>query len=948
MEEQKQGKVEISRRGIFKIFLKTGTKRILLSIFAGVIIFSLITSLCMVLYKHHYTDLLEKEAEIEWFNDNKVSAMAYHPTGITGITTGFFDRFTSDFKTGLESLIPDLEVGNFTVATSMQMFRYMPWEFEPWSIYELMAPDDIYYSKLNDYIVMGRLPQNESELLYVAGGVDYFWAGDRIEFYEQMRLDVPVNNYTVVGLLDPIFYKKLYNDHMLSRDVYNWRENDYTFFNYAARGVFLTNFTNYQKIITSMSSYYGKMLYLLDAEYDFSRVNMNKFREYARSFEGSYIEDYIPSLYVSANLGPDLKIFMVNYSNEWIAEFTRIIGINTPLLFILGLFCVVTLTIGSKDLNLVFQRMKLYGLSYRAIRSLIILENTIFTIVSLIGGTLIGFFISYLVARNVDSMLRPFYSNFIVDPLFLLSMGIFFVVFFVLSIYIQNSIAKKATRDVGEEYKKKRRRIRALFSSSEFILLNISLVFVIISIVLFVGHNQYGSQVPLLNTFSFQTLFWFFIACSIALGITFVFLLLARLLIYLWSFISRWTWEDKLNPITLSIKHITDNRKIYQLTILASFIFALVILPSISSETSIPKHIQFDTKLSMGNADLVIEYWNDPENELDYIFENIPGIANFTEITAYWMSNGNEQLRYDKPYQITSLAIHDPSTFVEVVDISILENSVEDILSLSSNYNALVDYKYTRANKLEKVINITTEKFTNHHDPITFTYVDSFDYFPLTYLIKRNIFKNIERLSIVTSYDTMSDFIGKLDFFTNIYSENMKLIKATNESMIPYIQAELDSMDFNAKTVEEYHSEMFFEVDPFLKSNLYFFAFLGIITLIFIGYFTGRRIFEERLRTTETLYRIGAKRRQILGMYTLELTFVNIIPIIVMLFASFPVIRFVSVYYLGVSETYTLFQNYTPAWLLTAIIFGGLILIILGWLIALIPKIYQYKPIKQE
>jgi hypothetical protein len=115
-----------------------------------------------------------------------------------------------------------------------------------------------------------------------------------------------------------------------------------------------------------------------------------------------------------------------------------------------------------------------------------------------------------------------------------------------------------------------------------------------------------------------------------------------------------------------------------------------------------------------------------------------------------------------------------------------------------------------------------------------------------------------------------------------------------------------------------------------------------------MGYFSGNKVFDDRLRTIEALYRVGAKRRQILGMYTLELTFVNIIPIIAMLFGSFPVIRFVSVLYLGINENFIKFKNYFPAWFLTLIIVGALALIIIGWFIALIPKIYRYKPVKQE
>ncbi|NHJ48542.1 MAG: ABC transporter permease [Asgard group archaeon] len=947
MTDEQLEKVEISRRRIFGIFLKTGSKRILLSIIAGTIVFLAITSLCMVLYKHHYTDFIENEAEINWMNDNKLSVMAYHPSGVDNISSTFFDEFTGEFILKLEEIFPDLEVKNYSAATNMQLFHWTNDPLAPWNYYEVMAPDDTIYNALNECLVDGRLPENESELLYINGTIGNYNVSDVLLLHNYQYQFAAARNYTIVGVIDQHFNNTLFNNS-LSCDIFDWRDSADMVSVYFTRAVFLTNFTNYQTIFSNISYYNGKMMFLLDAEYDLTKMNLNKFRDYARAFPGSYFIEHIPSIEVSANLAQDLKPFLIDYSSIWISKFSNIIGINAPLLFILGLFCAVTLTIGSKDLDSTFRRMKIYGLSYRNIRSMILLENSIFSVVSLIGGSLIGFFINYLITRNIEPMSNVFYSNFLVDPLYLMSIVVFFVGFFILSFYIQNSIAKKTTRDIHEEYKKKRGKIRSIFSSNEFTLLAISLVFVIISVILFVVHNQYGSDVPLLNTFSYHTLTWFMITCSIALGLTFSFLLLARLFTYFWSLISKWTWKDKLNIITLSIKHISDGRKIYQMSILASLIFALIILPSISMKFSLPIHLQHESSLGTGNANLIIDNWLDPEDELDYIFDNITGLENHTEVTSYRMFNSNEQHYYDKPYEISALAIHNPDTFIGVVDLTLIENSAEYILALKTQYNTLVDYRFARANKLAKVVNITTDRFTDYWRPITLTYVGSFEYFPLTHVIQRNIFKNYERCSLVASRETIREFNRKLDDETFVVHNSIKLIKAVNESIIPIIQAELSSLGYEAQTSDEYHAELSYEINSFSMSNMYFYAFLTIITLIFMGYFTGNKIFDDRLRTIEALYRVGAKRRQILGMYTLELALVNLLPIVVMLFASFPVIRFVSVTYLGVDENYIHFHNYFPAWILVLIIIGGLALIMIGWMIALIPKIYQYKPVKQE
>ncbi|MHA1185539.1 MAG: FtsX-like permease family protein, partial [Candidatus Heimdallarchaeota archaeon] len=206
----------------------------------------------------------------------------------------------------------------------------------------------------------------------------------------------------------------------------------------------------------------------------------------------------------------------------------------------------------------------MYGLSYRNMRSMIFIENVIFSFVSFISGTLIGFFINYLMAKNIQNRPSEFYLNFLRDPLFILSLSMFFVAFFALSFSIQNAIAKRTTRDAHEEYKMKRQKIRSLFSSNEFLLLIAGLVFVLITVVIRYIYNIYGSSIPQLNTFTYNTLFMFLLNCSIALIAAFLFLLIARLMTFLWSLLSKVAWKDKLNIFSLSVKHISDSKNIYQ------------------------------------------------------------------------------------------------------------------------------------------------------------------------------------------------------------------------------------------------------------------------------------------------------------------------------------------------------------------------------------------------
>jgi len=792
------------------------------------------------------------------------------------------------------------------------------------------------------------MPENEYELLSYPNDVFTYSVNETLELHHYQGDFAPYDNYTICGVIDEALVESVLLERGLSTNLFEWIFGENNFHNFWARGLFLTNFTNYQKVVTNINHYFGIMTYLLDADYDLSQLNANHIRNYAREFPGNeFIElaTSIPSAYVV--LAPDLKLFLVEYSNEWIDKFTDIIGINSPLILIIGLFSAVTLTIGSKDLATTFRRMKLYGLSYRNMRSMVFIENVISSFVSFISGTLIGFLINFLMVKNIQNRPSEFYLNFLQDPLFILSLSVFFVAFFVLSFGIQNAIAKRTTRDAHEEYKMKRQKIRALFSSNEFILLIVGLVFVLITVVIRYIYSVYGSSIPQLNTFTYNTLFMFLLNCSIALIATFLFLLIARLMTFLWSLLSKVAWKDKLNIFSLSVKHISDSKNIYQVTILASLVFGIVIVPGFAMEKSIPTHLSMDAKYAMGGADLIIDHWSDPGDNNDYIFDEIAEIRNTSEIRSYFMINLNYDNSWPKPYRISGLAIEDFENFVEVVDLELLDVPIEDILALETEFKVLVNKEFVKDNNLENGQNFTTDKFS-YYRSLNLNLVNSFKQFPGSMLVKKTLFQNEELIAMIGSRETFRELSRTFDFTTDVYFETKVLIKAVNESSIPIIQEKLLDYNVYAKTFEDVYDEFYIEIDSFLKNNLYFFAFLGMFMLVFIGYFSGNKIFDDRIRTIESMYRVGAIRRQILQMFTFELVLVNIIPIITMIFAAFPLAKFLSVYYLDVSEIYIPYKSYYEAWMIALFIIGGLALSTIGWLIALVPKIYRYRPVKQE
>jgi len=578
---------------------------------------------------------------------------------------------------------------------------------------------------------------------------------------------------------------------------------------------------------------------------------------------------------------------------------------------------------------------------------MIFLEDFIFTFVSFLSGTAIGILISYLISRDVSGLSDIFYIDYFKEPLLLISLGIFLVGFFLLSFIIHITIARQSTKDVHELYKKKRRKIKVLFSTNEFRSFIVALIFSFISVVLYLLYELLGTKIQAFRNYTYQVAFWMMITISIAFIAAFVFIMVARLVSWLWSLLSEKLWTNRLNMMTLSIKHMTDNKNIYQLLILGTIVFGLIILPSLSLKYSIPNHLKEEADLASGYTNLVVRRFLDPDNELDIYFENITEIANYTEVIHYKFID--DDIEYPPPFEINALGIEDPEMFAYMINPKFYDESditIEDILALSNLTCVFFDSSYANEHHYTYNQTILSTRYSRYETE--FRFINSFDYFPLTYYPSQSIFSKTDAFTIVASRDTIKEFTNNLYFSTYIGGETMKLIKPVNESVIPIIQEKLAEHNIIATTSEEFYDDFIDEINVFNYNNIMFFTILSILCLIFVGYFSGTKVYEDRIRIIEAMYRAGAKRRQILGYFCIEVFIINLIPLIIAIIASYPLIRYVADIYLNVREWYHKFEPNYPIWMVMLVIIGGLIIASIGWWIAITPLIYRYRPVKQE
>jgi len=940
----------ISKCQLFQIFLKTEHRRILLSIISGTIIFLILTGLVMIVYTYRFQAFLTyQEDKGDWYNNGQLSVSTnYRQTFRFTIEDGYFENITQEFLNLVSDIVPNIKVTSYTTAFSAEVYSFnstIP--RSPWLLQEIMTLDNRAYSVLADCLIDGRLPENKNELLWQKNSETDLALYDSVKIYGVPQLNSHPKIYTIVGIVDNV--QNTFRQAELSTDVFNWHFESIGYSNYEGNNRYFTSLTLYQELFNDFSSYLGVLTYLLDAQYDLSELKLNSLTKYIKLFPTENNPAKSKCLGIKIWLCQDLKIFIAEFGTYWVLAVSKILLFNEPLFFIIGLISVVILNIGIKKMGTSFRIMKLYGLNYRIIRKMILLKNCICMIVSFVGGLAMGFTLCYLSTMNLDNRPSNYYLNFLTEPLLLIVIFTFILGFFGLSFITQNSIAKKTTINTSEEYTKKRKPILTLFSTNEFRLLVLTLIFAIFSVGLFLLYHFSSNTRNLATGITYLTFFYFMITCSISLIMTFIFLFIAKLTIQFWSFIGIHRWKKHLNIHTLSIKHISASKNSYKQVIFGSLIFGLVILPGFIMPSSIRENIKNEALIAIGASSLAILQWEDPDNERDGIFTNISEISYFTEVTVYEITEKNLEFDYPKAFNATVLALESPKNLTLVADRESLNqiSSIEDILALEEDNSLLINKKYARKNHLKPGELFNTQNIARF--PTDFTFINSYENFPLLPLPTKPLFTfQMDAFSIVGNSYTINQFLHNLDYSTIKKSYNVKIIKPMSESDIPIIKKKLQKQDIYAKTYDEIYHQMMLKIDVFSQSTLLIFAVLTFLVLIFTGYFTGLRIFEERGKIIEALYRVGAVRGQILKSFTFEFILINLLPMVLMILLSLPMIKFFAKYFLEYNNYYSQYRANVPGWIILIVIIGGLLITTIGWLFALMPAIYKFKPVKLE
>ncbi len=938
---------------LFRIFIKTSRKRVIITLFCGIIIFTMITCFSLLAYNYRYSFYTQYIEENEnWLNDGFVSAVSSDNfIGNLSFTDNFMGNMTDEFSSIVLDYFPDLKTTNSTASISAQLFSQNIAGSDDYYSNKLITIDDDSYQIFNSTLIEGRLPNNSSELALLNRGEISHNVNDSIILHQSQDL-INNHNFTIVGIVD--IDELSFIEAGISVDIFDYDFKSVTrFFDYYELETFITNFTLFQEIVNSNSHYNGRVEYYVDLEFDCDAIRISKLNEYLLNLP---IETDLPvSSVIAYYVFPceDLNEMFLGYMESWIAETVQIMALNIPLLLIIGITTGSILNIGAKDLESAYRRMKLHGISYNNMRSMILTENSTFTIMSFIGGVSLGIGINYLTIVNLPNRPLNYFTDFLQEPILFLLIGTFFLGFFFISYFSQNSIARKASKTLSEEFKIKRTKFKNIFSTNEFRLFAVALIFALVSIILYFLFNTSNSISTFSTNISYVTIFWFFFACSAALLLLFLLLVIARLITLFWTFISKITWKKNINFGSLSIKHLTVSKKTYQFALLTALVFGVLVLPTVGINYSIKQNLMKEANLNVGASSLAVVDWTDPENNRDLILDDIDEIVNYTEVGYYQIIRDYSSSLGPK-ITVNLIAIENPEEFLEIIDYDLMKDrswTENDVLSLKTNGSLLVDKKTSRKLNLKPGNDYYLDQFTRQSN--NYSIIHSYNYFPCAPLPKKSIFDTSRVIyTFIGNAFTINTITSDISYVVSFRIMHFKLIKPVNDSSIPIIREKLE----NSKVIREdqiydrndMFDKLYSNVDTFQQNIISFYAILIFIVLTFIGYFTGLKTFDERVRVVEVLYRVGAERGKIMSIFLVENCLINIVPMLFAMLVSLPLIRMVELNVLGLQEIYYPYKPGIPFWLFLLLILSGIVSSTIGWLISMIPQIYRYKPVKQE
>ena len=635
-KKEKATKTTYAFRNILRIFLKTGKKRLLVTILTGTLIFLALTLLFTTWFSYRYNFFFNYiNTNHNWRDDGRISYIdSDDKTTPFNLPMDYFNSEISHNLGNLNSIIPGVGT-NFTAALSSQLYIFVNITEEIWYDCELMTYDNDSLVSLSHSLVEGRMPTNTSEIIYHRKNATSSIAlNDTIPLRGEEDIDIIPQNLTVVGIVENvgnIFYFDGFSSDINNRANITW--NNY--YRHIFDEIFYTTDDALINTLNEYEDYNGMFTFLIDFDYQLTADHVRNIDLYLQNFkdfrEYYYIFDFCEDLYFA----------LQGFQFGWMFETARVFSSSIPILFLFGLVCIESLKIGSHELVSKFRLMKIQGVETKSIRRMVSLENLTISSASFLGGFILGFFIGYFVFLGMGNTSFSDYSLSIVEPVIFIVLVALYLTLFITGFLLENSLAKKTEKLTAVRYKKERKKkwIRRIFTAQETLMFLPGIGFIAIGLtgqfILPLFPIDYLSNIIL----QFELAFMFLMAIGGLFILSSVFLLLARFISMFWTFLGKRVWKTTKSYFTLTLKHLSIYSRNYQRIILVVFMIGLGITPGLILKKSVNNHSSIEAKLSTGYSDLFIPNWQPFYEPMFDNITNTEGIEKVAKLSIYHLQD---------------------------------------------------------------------------------------------------------------------------------------------------------------------------------------------------------------------------------------------------------------------------------------------------------------------
>ncbi|MBK5114469.1 MAG: FtsX-like permease family protein [Candidatus Heimdallarchaeota archaeon] len=625
----------------------------------------------------------------------------------------------------------------------------------------------------------------------------------------------------------------------------------------------------------------------------------------------------------------------------------------------LSLLIIELFNIGNFEKTIQFKLFKTYGLEFGTLRKILFTENLLSTSIGLILGiplgTLIGFAIS---SFGLDLANKASYFNAYLEPVVYVIILALFSFLIIGGFITELAFARRTVQLTSEVFKSKRKKfIRRIFTSVESLLLISGIITFIIG---FLGWRYIPDSLyivfavlPLLTTFVFLMII------GILLTLASLFLILSRLIVYLWRYIGVKIWQKRKSYFTLALKQLATYSKDYNRAIFAMLLVSLCISPGLVLMKSSNDHLAIEANLKVGFSDICVMSWADNDSMLMESISTIIGVDLLTkvelveirELGIIKVANPDNRI-----FDVNILNIYNVSEFIEIISPNFPESCkypLADISELETNMTYMMSSKFAQKNNYDKNETYSSSEITSlTYATYNMIFINKFDYFPLVPYKSSNFLTRLleDNYNLVMSNLTYSQLKYKFDETTRVLYESYILVRINPTANKTLLVNMIESLPYPIR-VTTFDNEL---NALKLEQNKFALVYLIIITIIsfglisFYGILTARNIYKQKMRIIESEYNIGAKKHQIWLNFSVELIFVIIIPIFISVIISSILLYYIYDIFLGVQQTYKNFVPWLPVWFIALTILFCLVAILGGWLSELWIQFHKYKPARQE